>query len=218
MRQNVHEELIRANRGRPVPFLLSGSTNPSFSVYGRVQSGIHPDEAYGSRTSNRAERAKIYEDEPFSPSVAKILNGHREDNRSFVERVKAPSPSRAAEKATTPIRKRRGAPASSFGSGSDIDTVRLSMEQELEALKDEYSRALALATEDPSFDKLHLARLIDAMDAKSQHIHLLVRYKDASEHAKPRSPVRSPGAYKHKVKQLRLLRQFRDQDDDDESY
>ena len=210
-RQNVHEELVRANRGRPVPFLLSKSAGPSFSVYGQVQSGIHPDEAYGGSSSNRNERSRIYDDEPFSPSIIKILSGHgngdgaSETNAHSMAPPKTPTMQKPPSRGRTPQRKN--------GDG-DISSVMESMQIELNDLKDEYTKLLSHASVDAHFDKTQLARLIDAMDAKSQHIHLLKRYQESTQNAKPRSPVRSPGAYNKKIKQLRLLRQFRAGEDE----
>lgn len=51
--QNVHDELVEANLGRPVPFLLGKSAKPSFSVYGQVQCGIHDDAAYGNAMNSQ---------------------------------------------------------------------------------------------------------------------------------------------------------------------
>jgi len=48
-KKNVHEQLVHANKGKPVPFLLGRNAGPSHSVYGQTQRGLADERSYGKK-------------------------------------------------------------------------------------------------------------------------------------------------------------------------
>ena len=102
-KKNVHEQVIEANAGNNVPFILGGSASkPSFSLYSRVQTQIHDAHAYGTGErgamngvlDSLRDELSCFETEynaliassahPNSPATSKVLQNELQRLRSSI--------------------------------------------------------------------------------------------------------------------------------------
>ncbi|CAK9007332.1 Reticulocyte-binding protein 2 homolog a [Durusdinium trenchii] len=188
---SLDKQLLRANLGKPVPFLLGKNPGPSFSLYGQVQQGISDDQAFGRASSAGSLQA----DQEYQEEHDRDRD---EPKRGAVISVRLESPKGGRQRADSEI-------------GSLVGSLR----EELEGLQAEYQATLAsVSNEDisrgiPTETSESLGDLVERIETKAQQLFLLQQHEQHLAQSRSRSPVRSPKAFKRKVRALRTLHKFR---------
>ena len=181
--KTVHSQLIAANGGKPIPFLLGRNAGKTHHVIGNVQMSLSNPRTYGNPRKEEEEledvesRSDEEENERDQPDTGD-LEGESDDD----ERQNGPGPSDTAA-----YRKPE----------RSMVTVISTLEDEFDALYTAYSSLLqrtqeqAKATGDvPAMAKAQLADLIDRLARKGDQLKLLRESLSSVEAARERSPLR----------------------------
>uniref|UniRef100_A0A7S2RRB8 Uncharacterized protein n=1 Tax=Mucochytrium quahogii TaxID=96639 RepID=A0A7S2RRB8_9STRA len=196
-RGNLHKQLVRANLGKPVPFLLSKSTGRSFSVYGQAQNGLSDDFSYG------ASEAEIQQ-----AAVTEANSGEEDDTQSLSSTENELTQSLPQNQFSFNLKKLKD-------NENEIKTVIASLRGELNEMQSKYQKMLqSISSEEvangiSSLKSNELANIVERIEQKAQQLYRVQKYCKAMSEARGRSPVRSPKAYDRRVNSLRALQMFR---------
>jgi len=190
--ESIDKQLIRANLGRSVPFLLGRNPGPTFSVYGIAQSALADDKAYGRRGDRGEEQARGNDE----------LSDSESTQMPYYEEVLNKSHNDVDDYGAEP-------------SDDDVGGVIMSLRTELEALKTEYDTILqGLSREEVSNGidaemREKMTSLVERIEKKAEQLRSVEKIRDHLSEKQGRSPIRSPKAYGRKVETLKALNSFR---------
>jgi hypothetical protein len=208
---SLDKQLLRANLGKPVPFVLGGSAGESFSVYSKVQHGLSNADAFGNKP-RAGEREQGEPQGTASPRSAALA----QSPLFAPDTAQADMPALEVQHRDAALRSSSSASESARSADSEAAQVMATLRHELEDLRAQYQAALAgVSARDISHgvsaDKpLELMALVDKIEGKGQQLFLLDRYRQAMLDSRSRSPVRSPKAFDKKVHALRALQALRE--------